>query len=204
MAELANVSSRHEVPAREVLSDRESCSIILSGVVKLTRTLSKDRQHIVGFHFAPDFLGRPFKPKGAAVKAEAATKVVLCSFPKASIEQMMRESPRLSNWLLAHALDELDEARDWMATLGRKTASEKVASFLLMIARKIDPDDSSKCSMIFDLPLTRVEMADFLGLTFETVSRELSRLRTDGVIEIVNKRHINLKRVSALEECSGG
>lgn len=200
LAELAKASSRHEVPAGTELSDRENYSIILSGVVKLTRNLSNGRQQIVGFHFAPDFLGRPFEAK-KPVKAEAATKVTLCSLPRARVEQMMRKSPELSSRLLEHALDELDEARDWMAALGRKTASEKIASFLLMIARNIDP--AGNCSTSFDLPLTRVEIADFLGLTFETVSRELSRLRTEGAVEIANKRHISLESVSRLEALSG-
>ncbi len=95
---------------------------ILSGVVKLTKTLSDGRQQIVGLQFAPDFLGRPFRSE-STLNAEAATDVTLCSFPKDAIERMMRESPELERRLYRQALNELDEARDWMVTLGRKTAS---------------------------------------------------------------------------------
>ncbi|TIS46128.1 MAG: winged helix-turn-helix transcriptional regulator, partial [Mesorhizobium sp.] len=100
--------------------------------------------------------------------------------------------------------NELDEARGWMVTLGRKTAAEKVASFLLMIARNIDPAvDPTVKSASFDLPLTRADIADFLGLTIETVSRQLTRLRTDGVIRIENNRHVTVENMSRLEQRCG-
>ncbi|RWE16651.1 MAG: Crp/Fnr family transcriptional regulator [Mesorhizobium sp.] len=202
LAELAKASSRHEVLAGTELSDHETYSNVLSGVVKLTRNLSDGRQQIVGFHFAPDFLGRPFEAKWP-IKAEALTKVALCSFPSTLIERMTNDVPELGHRLLEHALNELDEARDWMAALGRKTASEKVASFLLMVARNIDRANHPAGPTSFDLPLTRADIADFLGLTIETVSRELSRLRSEGVIQIVNKRHVSLASPSELEERCG-
>jgi len=202
LAELSKASSTHEFLAGAELSSDETYSNLLSGVVKLTRKLANGRQQIVGFHFAPDFLGRPFEAKWP-IKAEALTNVTLCSFPRAIIERMMNDSPALGHRLLKVALRELDEARDWLTALGHKTASEKVASFLLMIARNIDPANHSASSIDFDLPLTRADIADFLGLTIETVSRELSRLRTDRVIRIANKRHIRLESVAQLEERCG-
>lgn len=92
LAELAKASSRHEVLAGTELSDDETYSNVLSGVVKLTRNLSDGRQQIVGFHFAPDFLGRPFEAKWP-IKAEALTKVALCSFPGTLIERMTNDAP---------------------------------------------------------------------------------------------------------------
>ncbi|AZO39340.1 Crp/Fnr family transcriptional regulator [Mesorhizobium sp. M2A.F.Ca.ET.037.01.1.1] len=202
LAELAKASSRHEVPAGTELPDDGTYSNLLSGVVKLTRNLSDGRQQIVGFHFAPDFLGRPFEAK-KPIRAEALTNVALCSFPKAIIDRMANEMPELGRLLLKHTLNELDEARDWMAALGRKTASEKVASFLLMVARNTNPAHHPASPISFDLPLTRTDIADFLGLTIETVSRELSRLRSDGTIRIVNKRQISLASMAQLEERCG-
>ena len=204
---LSKTSSRHKIePGMELIGDAEavdSYSNVLSGVVKLTKSLSDGRQQIVGLQFAPDFLGRPFKVE-SAINAEAATAVSLCTFPKATIDRMMKESPQLEHRLLKQTLNELDEAREWMVTLGRKTASEKVASFLLMIARNIDPTvDPTAKSATFDLPLTRGDIADFLGLTIETVSRQLTRLRTDGVIRIENNRHMTVDSLSRLERRSG-
>ena len=204
---LAKISSKHTIePGVELIGDAEtvdSYSNVLSGVVKLTKSLSDGRQQIVGLQFAPDFLGRPFKVE-SAINAEAATAVSLCSFPRASIERMMRESPELEHRLLKQTLNELDEARDWMVTLGRKTAAEKVASFLLMIARNIDPTlDPATNATSFELPLTRADIADFLGLTIETVSRQLTRLRTDGLIRTENNRHVTVTSLTRLASRSG-
>ncbi len=198
-------SKQHVAPGVELIGDEETVdhySNILSGVVKLTKTLSDGRQQIVGLQFAPDFLGRPFRAE-SPTNAEAATDVSLCSFPRATIERMLRESPELEHRILRQTLKELDEARDWMVTLGRKTAAEKVASFLLLIARNVDPAREAKQGVSFDLPLTRADIADFLGLTIETVSRQLTRLRADGVIAIEHNRHVSVANLARLEARSG-
>jgi CRP/FNR family transcriptional regulator len=205
---LSKTSSKRAVdPGRELIGDAEQVegfSNVLSGVVKLTKTLSDGRQQIVGLQFAPDFLGRPFKEE-SELSAEAATSVSLCSFPRASIDRMMKESPGLERRLLRQTLKQLDEAREWMVTLGRKTASEKIASFLLLIARNIDPTaDPDRRTATFDLPLTRADIADFLGLTIETVSRQLTKLRADGVIRIENNRHVMIDNLQRLAARSGG
>ena len=204
---LAKTSSKHAVrEGSELIGDAEeieSYSNILNGVVKLTKTLADGRQQIVGLQFAPDFLGRPFKVE-SAINAEAATDLSLCSFPKAAIERMMSDSPVLEHRLLKQTLRELDEARDWMVTLGRKNAAEKVASFLLLIARHIDPTaDPARDSATFDLPLTRADIADFLGLTIETVSRQMTKLKADNVIRIENNRHITVESLRRLEVRTG-
>lgn len=207
LSELARASHLQVIEAgRELVGDTEqveSYSNVLSGVVKLTKTLSNGRQQIVGLQFAPDFVGRPFRDE-SPISATAATTVSLCSFPKATMERMMREQPNLENRLLRQALDELDDARDWMVTLGRKTAAEKIASFLLMIARNIDPAAGPEHrAAAFDLPLSRADIADFLGLTIETVSRQLTRLRGENVIRIDNNRHIVIDDLARLAARAG-
>ena len=204
---LAKVSHKHKAgEGQELVGDAEQIEVysnVLAGVVKLTKTLSDGRQQIVGLQFAPDFLGRPFRTE-SAINAEAATEVSLCSFPKAAMDRMMKEQSGLEHRLLQQTLKELDEAREWMVTLGRKTAAEKVASFLLLIARNIDPTaDPERRSTTFDLPLTRADIADFLGLTIETVSRQLTRLRADGVIRIEGNRHVVVDSLARLEARSG-
>lgn len=204
---LARTSSKHHVASgAELIGDTEvvdGFSNILSGVVKLTKTLSDGREQIVGLQFAPDFLGRPFKQE-SVVTAQAATDVSLCSFPRRTIEGLLKRSPGLEHRLLEQTLRELDEARDWMVTLGRKTAGEKVASFLLLIATYIDPEFDPRCgSTVFDLPLTRAEIADFLGLTIETVSRQLTKLKAENVIEIENNRHVTVNSLDRLRHRAG-
>ena len=198
-------TKRKAMAGDELVADAESVESyanVLSGVVKLTKMLSDGRQQIVGLQFAPDFLGRPFKSE-STVGAEAATDVELCAFPRKTIERMMVEQPDLEHVMLQQTLKELDQARDWMVTLGRKTAAEKVASFLLMIARNIDPSAPGRHGVSFDLPLSRGEIADFLGLTIETVSRQFTRLRSDGVIGIEHNRRVVVDDMAKLAARAG-
>ena len=203
--QLARHTRRQELPpGTELLAAGERperCANILRGVVKLSKVMSDGRQQIVGLQFAPDFLGRPFCER-SNVSAETADTVRLCSFPRATLETMIGRSPELGRRLHEQALRELDEARDWMLTLGRKTAAEKVASFLLLVARHVDPEIGGGAAT-FDIPLGRSDIADFLGLTVETVSRQLTRLRKAGVIAIDKGRRVTVIDQPALELASG-
>jgi CRP/FNR family transcriptional regulator len=173
---------------------------LLKGVVKLSKMMQDGRQQIVGLQFAPDFVGRPFA-KENALTAEAATDLEICSVSKAALERMAADAPGLEHSLHQQTLSELDEARDWMLTLGRKTAREKVASFLYMLALRYD--EQADGNVEFDIPLTRQEIADFLGLTIETVSRQMTRLRQDGVISIVDNRSVTVPDIERLLDVSG-
>lgn len=203
--------SRHtrqvNVSAGETLMGESVATVsyanIMSGVVKLSKMLADGRQQLVGLQFAPDFLGRPFSDE-SQVSAEAASPVGVCRFPKKAIESLIASYPDLEHRLLKQTLRELDEARDWMVTLGRKSAAEKVASFLHLIATHIDPTQPEETkSRTFDLPLTRADIADFLGLTVETVSRQITKLRMDGVVEITNNRHVVIPDLGRLEARMG-
>lgn len=188
----------HCAAGDELLADAEpitSYANVLSGVVKLSKVLEDGRQQVVGLQFAPDLLGRLFASE-SRVTAEAASDVELCLMPKPALEALVRENPALEHRIMLQTLRELDEARDWMVTLGRKTAAEKVASFLYLIASHIDPTQEEVTS--FDLPLSRADIGDFLGLTVETVSRQMSKLKADGVIEIENYRHVSVPDVARL------
>lgn len=204
LTELSRHTKRRKVAGGlEVIGQGEkltSYSNILSGVVKLSKMMADGRQQIVGLQFAPDFMGRPFL-KESQISAEAAVDIEVCSMPKSVIDRMISETPDLEHKMHEQALKELDEARDWMLTLGRKTAQEKVASFLYMIAMHINPEDRNKKQ--FDLPLTRADIADFLGLTIETVSRQMTKLRQDGIIRIENNRHVTCPDFERLRRAAG-
>jgi CRP/FNR family transcriptional regulator, anaerobic regulatory protein len=204
LTELSRHTKRRKVTGgSEVIGQGEQLnaySNILSGVVKLSKMMADGRQQIVGLQFAPDFMGRPFL-RESQVAAEAAVDIEVCSMPKAIIDRMISDTPELEHKIHEQTLKELDEARDWMLTLGRKTAQEKVASFLHMIAMHIDPESADKRS--FDLPLTRADIADFLGLTIETVSRQMTKLRRDGIIRIENNRHVTCPDMERLRRAAG-
>lgn len=182
----------------------ESYANVMRGVVKLTKVLEDGRQQIVGLQFAPDFLGRLFA-SDSAVTAEAASSIDLCRVPKGALERLVAENPKLEHRLMQQALRELDEAREWMVTLGRKSASEKVASFLYLIATHLDPADDPqiKPDRAFDLPLTRGDIADFLGLTIETVSRQLSKFRAEKVIAITGITRVAVPDLERLRRRCG-
>lgn len=202
---LAKTSSKRKAAeGAEIVGDSEtfdSYANILSGVVKLTKALPDGRQQIVGLQFAPDFLGRAFS-KQSAFNVEAATDVTLCTFPRSAIDRLLGESADMEKRIFLQTLRELDDARQWMLTLGRKTAREKVASFLLLIARSLDPSAPAGRSRAFSLPMARTDIADFLGLTIETVSRQLTKLSADGVITVRN-RDVEVPDLARLESVSG-
>ncbi|WSG98357.1 Crp/Fnr family transcriptional regulator (plasmid) [Rhizobium johnstonii] len=177
-------------------SESSSYSNIMRGVVKLCKVMPDGRQQIVGLQFAPDFVGRPFV-RESTLSAEAATDAEICFFPRNLLDRMISEAPELQRSLHDQALKELDAAREWMLTLGRRTAGEKVASLLYLIATHAEPQTAT--STDFDLPLSRTEIADFLGMTIETVSRQMTRLRKSGVIRIENFRHIIVPDMDELE-----
>lgn len=204
LAELSKHSSRRRIEAgSEFIGQGEnvsSYSNILKGVVKLSKVMADGRQQIVGLQFAPDFMGRPFLGE-SLMAAEAATDTEICVFPRRAMERLIAETPELEHHLHNQALKELDEARDWMLTLGRKTAQEKVASFLSLIARNGDPESNDHS--VFELPLSRADIADFLGLTIETVSRQMTKLRKEGIIQIENNRHVTVPDPGRLAAAAG-
>ena len=166
---------------------------VVTGIATLTQTLEDGRRQMVGLLLPSDFVGRPGRPT-AAYDVTATTDVVMCCFRKKPFEDLMQRTPHIAQRLLEMTLDELDAAREWMLLLGRKTAREKIASLMAIIARR---DATLKLKggrgpLTFDLPLTREAMADYLGLTLETVSRQISALRKDGVIVLEGKRHVTV------------
>ncbi len=178
---------------------------IVSGVVKLTKTLDDGRQHIIGLLFASDFLGRAFRDDNPYF-AEAATDVELCFFPAASFERVLVDFPGLEHRLFQFTLTELDACQEWMLLLARKKADERVASFLLMIAKRVPnigcAHEGKSGEVRFQLPLSRSDISDCLGLTIETVSRQITKLKTRGLIELLNYRDIVIPNVQALKEAA--
>ncbi len=175
-------------------------SSIVKGIATLTKTLEDGRTQVVGLLLPSDFIGRPGREENI-FDVTAVTEVTLCCFERKPFERLVMETPHLTQRLMEMALDELDAARDWMVLLGRKTAREKIATFLEMLLRRSHVQDNQIPNLA--LPLTRDEIANFLGLTLETVSRQLTALRKDGVIEFIDRRQFRVTDMSALQEATG-
>ena len=208
LKDFSQIARRRLIPEGQVSASENDIVFanILDGVVKLTKMLADGRQQIVGLQFPPDFLGRIYAEE-TPYFAEAATNVQLCAFSKDGFETMVKRYPGLEHRLFEDALDELDSVREWMLLLGRKTAEEKVASLLLMISKRAPNIGCSHSTDMnfarFSLMLTRADLGDFLGLTLETVSRQITKLKTAGVIELIDNREIVVPNIETLEDIAG-
>lgn len=175
---------------------------ITSGSVRVYKLLPDGRRQITGFLFAGDFVGLA-TGEDYAFSAEAIEDATLCRFRKSDYRALIRQAPALESALLERATHELAAAQNQMLLLGRKTALERVASFLLNLPE--DPVRPASDGLV-RLPMTRAEIADYLGLTIETVSRVFSRLKTTGVIRLVSLHELRIEkpdRLAALAEGEG-
>ncbi|WP_421988817.1 Crp/Fnr family transcriptional regulator [Roseococcus sp.] len=172
------------------------CANLLSGVLKLSASTADGREQIVGLLYPADFVGRPFAEE-AEHSITALTDVELCVFPRKGFENALETHARLERMLLRRTLCALDEARARMLMLGRKTAEEKVASFLIDMALHLARNTASRVTE-FELPVTRAQIADVLGLTIETVSRQLTKLKRDRLIDLPTGRQVMILDRGAL------
>ena len=174
---------------------------VVTGVATLTQVMEDGRTQTVGLLFPSDFVGRPGRD-AAPYNVIATTDVMMCCFRKKPFEELMARTPHIGQRLLEMTLDELDAAREWMLLLGRKTAREKIASLLAIVARRDAglQGQVRQRQVTFDLPLTREAMADYLGLTLETVSRQISALKREGIIELTGKRTVHVPDIDRLIE----
>ena len=174
---------------------------VIDGVLKLASHSADGGEQILGLAYPSDFLGRPFG-ETAPYGVEALTEAQICVFERKDFDRFARDHPRLEHKLLERTLTELDRSRRWMMLLGRMNATQKVASFLLELTDRLGKADAGGETFV-TLPLSRQQMADVLGLTIETVSRQLSRLRSAGLIDTPSRREIVLRDRRELEELAG-
>lgn len=209
LAMLSAIKSYRTVPAGAPLASAgetlEHFSSIVTGCATMSRTLEDGRRQTVGLLLPSDYIGRPGRAQ-AAFDVEALSEVTLCRFERRAFEKLLRDTPHVASRLLKMTLDELDAARDWAVVLGRMTAREKVATFLVSLARRqmaVALGDPIGGPVTMHLPLSREAMADHLGLTIETTSRQMTALRKDGLIELPTTRDIRIPDFGALAQEAG-
>ena len=174
---------------------------VTSGVVKLYKLLADGRRQITGFLFAGEFLGLAAN-RTYAYTAETVTEAKLCRFSRRRLEKLFDEWPHLEKHLLGIAASELIAAQDQMVLLGRKTAQEKMASFILMMSERAEARGQDGNPVT--LPMNRADIGDYLGLTIETVSRTLTQLKNKGVISLMGSGHILLSKPDDLGDRAEG
>lgn len=184
--------------------DPARCAFIVkSGLLRLTKVLPDGRRQVTGFLYPGDFLGLGHGDTYTC-SAEAVTPAQLCRFERTRLPQLFTEFPALEHRMLAMASNEIANAQKQLLLLGRKTARERVASFLCDAIEAASLRGWSTSPL--ELPMSRADMADYLGLTIETVSRTLTKLTRDKLIELPSPHRVivpaeaRLRRIAAGEE----
>jgi CRP/FNR family nitrogen fixation transcriptional regulator len=164
---------------------------VVAGAVRTYKLLSDGRRQIGAFHLPGDTFG--FESNSMhRLSAEAISDTIVLVFSRRALECCATRSIDVARALWALTARSLDHAEDHMLLLGRKTAAERVAAFLLEMDQRMQPTGAIR------LPMTRRDIGDYLGLTLETVSRALSHLRAEGTVELATARQITVQRHSKL------
>jgi CRP/FNR family transcriptional regulator len=168
---------------------------LVQGTAKLTRLLPDGREQVLGFRFAGDVLGYtgadtyPFA-------AQLLTPAQVCRLERRKLDGLLRRYPALERRLLDLCVQELAATQEQLVTVGRRTAEARVAAFVLSLAEA--GRRRNHVGAVLDMPMTRSDIADFLGLTLETVSRTLTAFRRRGWIREPGHGRIELLRRESL------
>jgi CRP/FNR family nitrogen fixation transcriptional regulator len=165
---------------------------LISGSVRTCRILRDGRRQIEGFHFPGDVFGLE---GGATYRVGAQTlgATIVRAMPRATLDALAAERGDVALRLLELTTDSLRHSQDHVLMLGRRAACERVAALLLDLAER------TGAQVLLDVPMTRQDMADYLGLTIETISRTLTQFQQDGLIALPAARKVLLRDRGALE-----
>lgn len=199
LAALSDVGRSRTIPKGSVVTwagdDNAICANVVSGALKLLQSTQDGREQTVGLLCQGDFVGQPFSHSNA-ITAVALSDTDLCVYSRASFERALIDHPKLQRALLERTMRSLNEARDRQLTLVRRSAPARIAGFLLDLSRAQGADD-------IELPMSRGDIADFLGITIETVSRQFTELKSAGVIGFQRGgRHVKILDRVALQSIS--
>jgi len=170
---------------------------VASGAVRSCKLLADGRRHIGAFFLAGDFIGINDE-ESHLFTAEAVSDTTLIRYSRRSFDNLLSEQPALGRCLLRMLCHGLTAAHEQMLLLGRKTAQEKLASFLLIMAERSGGGDAVV------LPMTRADIGDYLGLTIETVSRAVSHLKSEGIIQLKSANEVVIRNRALLEAMAEG
>ena len=172
---------------------------VLDGMVKLTATFEEGLEQIVGLRFAGDFIGQRFA-QDVSYTAAAVTAVEYCRVSKTALDALADSSRQIGHLMHRLVSAELQETRELMLTLAKRNARQRVAGLLYRIGRHQSPATQTAR---LELPLSRAEIGSYLGLTVETVSRQLSGLKRDSLISIERKTLVTIENMSRLAAAAG-
>jgi len=170
---------------------------VLEGVIRTSKILCDGRRLVVSFNFPGQLVGFSHDTVHHAT-CEAIAPTSIRVIKRSALSTIIRDRPEFAEQLLRFTAESLNAMQEHFVVLGRKCASEKLASFLLALAERETASESGAVS--FRLPMTRSDIADFLGLTIETVSRNLTVLKIDGVIDLPQTNLVRVRDIARLRE----
>lgn len=199
--QLSRIGRHRDVKRGETVmaagDDNIACATLISGALKITSYDSEGTERILSLVHPAGFVGEMFAPL-ANHDVVALADSTLCVFSRTDYEDALTRFPALSTALLRRSTADLFETRSLIALMGRRAADARVAGLILAFASAAS-DSPCHPAAEFDLPLTRGEMAGILGLTIETVSRQLSKLEKTGLIKREGARGLVIRDAPAME-----
>ncbi|HQT72430.1 MAG: hypothetical protein B7Z59_00365 [Acidiphilium sp. 37-67-22] len=203
--ELALIASIRHIDAGARLFDAGGRATaifnIVSGVARVSEVLADGSQATVAFFFANDLLGI-FESDHYTYTGTAVTALTVYCLPVDALERLLRRDPSLQLHFLCKLSHELRAAQRQAVALGRYDASQKVALFLDFLAGH--PEMHADCKELVTIPMTRADIADYVGLSTESVSRTLQRLRRKGIIELVTSQQFRIRDRARLDRLLTG
>lgn len=174
-------------------------AVVRSGIVRLSASTARGTQLIVGLAFPGALVGRPVG-EGSGFDIQPVDGAEICLLPRHKFEALSRDYPPLGHALLQRAFDDLDDLRKWMQILGTVSAGKRLASFVLQLGDTIGVPTPVAGQIYIDMPFTRQQIADLLGLNIETVSREITKLRTLDLLTSPNRFDLLIRNHAALRD----
>lgn len=202
--ELARIARVKVFRAGEtVLAEAEKIDFIgsvITGVLRVQKTLHDGRTQIVSLLLPSDMFGRVFA-NTLHVAIEAATDATVCTYDRGKFEALFERFPEIEHRVLTCVSDELDAAQEWMTLLALQSVTERMASFLVILRNRAVSQSNS--ALTIQIPISRKDMAAYLGTTVESVSRSLHELANRGVIRIVDAQNFEIRDCRRLAEIAG-
>lgn len=201
---LLSLATSRDVAIGETLIERgmqsEYVGYVLDGSLAMVQVLEDGKKHIVGLLVPTDIFGRLFNG-ASSYRIEALSAARILTFPRPFFEQLLRDNPEAELLFLVHLLDEVDAAREWLLLISGRKAVNRLASFINILQRR------SKLKRIgpaiVHVPLSRRDLAHYLGARPETLSRAFHELERKGVLRIVDPHCFEILDQQALIDASG-
>lgn len=202
---LLSQATLRDVPAHEIILERgmrsEDVGYVLDGTLAMVQKMEDGRKHIVGLLVPTDIYGRLFNGP-SNYQIEALSDAQILSFPRMFFEQVLRDNPEAERLFLVHLLDEVDAAREWLLLISGRKAVNRLASFLIILQRRSKFKRIGGQTVVH-VPLSRKDLAHYLGARPETLSRAFHELERKGILRIVDPHHFRILDEEALIDASG-